>query len=451
MSLWRGLTRRLLVVAILFALLGALAVTAWSTRNAFHQVIARVLHPEGPPMRLMRARCNDDPSRFVERHVTGTTTHAYDIDSGRSANLQAPPPPSRAIDVLRSGTPVVIRMEGMDTGILVLRGDPSGPCSVMVGRWSRQFVVHDAAVRAIVISVVIFVVAILVAAVVAVGPFVRRIQRLAGRAERVGESGFEAGHDRIGDALTTVGQVVDRAHRRIIADREVLLDQQQALERHLTDVAHDIRTPLASAQLALESLVHGDALPDAAERALEDVVYLGALVENLRIVSRLEDGADLPPSGPCDWLPIVDRVVARFAALGRLRRISVFGARPDDPVWAAGDAAMAEQMLANLVHNAVTYGHAGGHVAVSLEVQGERFCLRVVDDGPGVDPDVVERLGERALRGAEARRRAPGGSGLGLAIVRAVCARWGWTVTFEANAPTGLRVTVTGGIDGSVR
>jgi signal transduction histidine kinase len=172
---------------------------------------------------------------------------------------------------------------------------------------------------------------------------------------------------------------------------------------------------------------------------------MGALTENLHLASRLADGAD-PLRGDLEVElgALVDQVVRRFGMLGRLREIEVHGGRPDAPVTVRCNPAMAEQALANLVHNAVAHGEPGGHVAVLLSTHADGFTLTVVDDGPGVPPTDLPRLSERTFRSDEARRRDPKGSGLGLTISSEVCRRAGWTLRLESEQPRGLRATITG-------
>ena len=107
-----------------------------------------------------------------------------------------------------------------------------------------------------------------------------------------------------------------------------------------------------------------------------------------------------------------------------------------------GDLTLLEQALSNLVHNAIRHNHAGGHVAITLDVDGDRFELAVRDDGPGVSHAELTRLRERGFRGEEARGRD--GQGLGLAIVSRVAERHG--LTFELASPEegGLLATLSG-------
>jgi signal transduction histidine kinase len=79
-----------------------------------------------------------------------------------------------------------------------------------------------------------------------------------------------------------------------------------------------------------------------------------------------------------------------------------------------------------------------------LDAHDGAFTLSVADDGPGVPPAEMPRLGERTFRSDEARQRDPRGSGLGLAITSEVCSRCGWKLGFDRELPRGLRVTLQG-------
>jgi len=120
---------------------------------------------------------------------------------------------------------------------------------------------------------------------------------------------------------------------------------------------------------------------------------------------------------------------------------------PERAFEANGDVTLLEQAVSNLVHNAIRYNHEGGHVAVTLE-EGERgqFRLVVLDDGPGVAPEELERLVERRYRSDDARSRSLGGNGLGLAISLDVAKRHGFVLALQLEQPTGLRASLCGAL-----
>ncbi|MET0594662.1 MAG: HAMP domain-containing sensor histidine kinase, partial [Polyangiaceae bacterium] len=229
-------------------------------------------------------------------------------------------------------------------------------------------------------------------------------------------------------------------------DANRLEERQRALERYLGDIAHDLKTPIASLQIALEQATKqstNSELSDLLKGSLNDVIYLDALTTNLRLACQLREGWN-PAEGKVELGETVDRVVARARYFAKNRGMAIEAARPDVPVFVACHPTAVEQAITNLVENAIAYGDPGGHVAVLLEADKTSFTLVVTDDGPGVPPAELPRLGERTFRTDEARQRDPSGSGLGLAITSEICKRCEWKLSFEAHEPRGLQVTIAG-------
>jgi signal transduction histidine kinase len=121
-------------------------------------------------------------------------------------------------------------------------------------------------------------------------------------------------------------------------------------------------------------------------------------------------------------------------------------AAPDTALVVRASAVATEQALTNIIQNAVTYVDDGGRVAIVVRSDDERgtFTIDVRDDGPGVPPTELPRLGTGTFRSDEARQREPRGRGIGLAITAEVCRRFGWTLSFHALEPRGLDVRIEG-------
>ena len=249
-------------------------------------------------------------------------------------------------------------------------------------------------------------------------------------------------------------ELTDEDRAALQAQMDALAQRDATLTAFVANTTHDVMIPLTVLQGHLvglrRRLEDGSTEQELAELALEESDYLGALMQNLGAAARL-DARDQPLElGPVDLGALVERVMTRHAPIAAQKGVQIDHAVPPTPLRARGDLTLLERLVGNLVHNAVRYNREGGHVAVVLEATEGGFTLRVLDDGPGVTPEELPRLGERRFRSEAARTRQPGGSGLGLAIARDVAERHGFALRFEANAPQGLAAILSGPrLDGS--
>lgn len=178
---------------------------------------------------------------------------------------------------------------------------------------------------------------------------------------------------------------------------------------------------------------------------MREAQYIGALVHNLAAAARLDAVAEVTTQADVDLGALVARVVARHLPIARSFGIALELAEPATPITVAGDVILLEQAIGNLVHNAVRYNRAGGHVAVLVEADApRRFVVSVIDDGPGIEAHELASLLERGHRGDDARTRRPDGSGLGLDITQRVAERHGFELTFRASEAGGLHVELRG-------
>lgn len=456
MKLPRGLTARVLTVSLLAALLTIPIVIVPVAQWVAQFSIRRTFGTSHLLVESLAEQCRERPASWT-LNIDGSTVYAYDRDTQASSNPAAPSLDAQLFDRLRSGEDMPSRLRWTPPfggRILVSTGE-TGPCSLLSISWRPTGDAQNMHTR-LMISILILVVFLsgLFAILIAIRPLLIRISALDRAAAHIGDADeFSPIQDTTDDALGRLAARIADSHERIVAANEALKQRATALEEHLADVAHDVRTPLAALQLRLEQLA-GDkstSAPQLSARreqvmaSLEDVVYLTSLIENLRLATRLQEQlGTVSRTMEIDLGRIVCRVVARFDALGAMRAVRVRGSWPEKPVTVRCDPAAAEQALTNLVQNAVVYGHAGGSVTVVLDRVQRGFELSVIDDGPGVPPNALPRLAERRFRGDDARSRGPTGSGLGLAIVAEVCARHDWTLDFERREPQGLAVIVRG-------
>jgi signal transduction histidine kinase len=232
----------------------------------------------------------------------------------------------------------------------------------------------------------------------------------------------------------------DEVRRLAVTLNDMLerLERSSARQRSfVADAAHELRSPLTAirAQLEVARAHPGEADWEAVSAdSLADVERLSQLVDDLLILTRVEERGARPPVGEVDLASVADDVVARTVSGVAVRRTGA-----DELVVRADGGALA-RIVANLVDNAVRYATT----TVTVDVRdgmGGGGVVSVADDGPGIPAAQRERVFERFTRLDDARSRAVGGAGLGLAIVRELARSQGGDVTLEDNAP-GLRAVV---------
>lgn len=222
------------------------------------------------------------------------------------------------------------------------------------------------------------------------------------------------------------------------------LDQtEQVRARLLSDLAHEVRTPLTTLTTYLDALDDGVAEPSPQTLSVlrEQVDRLTRLAQDMGAVSRAEEAAVSLRAEPVSVQDLVESVVAPLRP--HLPGSLVLEVDIPDAAAVRGDRARLQQVLTNLLDNACRHTPAG-RVSVVAVVQERSVEIRVADTGDGVPAEALPHLFERFYRADTARDRDHGGSGLGLAICRAVVHAHDGTVTASSAGPgQGATFTVT--------
>lgn len=245
-----------------------------------------------------------------------------------------------------------------------------------------------------------------------VGP----ISDLAVVARGISRGDYEARVDVGGsDELTVLG----RAFNEMAAS---LASAEERRRQLLSDVAHELRTPLATIDAYLEGLADGVVEPSADTWGLlrNECGRLGRITEDLTKVSRAEErqlDLRVQPIAAVALLEVAaGAATPAFAAKGVELQVSPVG----DGLHVSVDPDRLGEVLANLLGNALRHTPGGGTVTLAAERADDDVVLTVTDSGEGLAPDDLERVFERFYRADRSRSRDQGGSGIGLAIARAL-------------------------------
>jgi two-component system sensor histidine kinase KdpD len=209
-----------------------------------------------------------------------------------------------------------------------------------------------------------------------------------------------------------------------------------------SSVTHDLRTPLASIKAGVTSLLDETAHHDPEQRRellttiLEETDRLNRLVGNILDLAKIRAGALIPRRTPTAIDEIAEAVVERIRSRAPEVRVELrFAPRLPD---AAVDPVQIDQVLTNLLENAVRHSPAGGTVRVHLAQAGRAVRVRVADEGPGIPPEEREKVFEAFYRGGRAPETS--GSGLGLTIAKAIVTAHGGRIWVEETTGGGTAV-----------
>jgi two-component system phosphate regulon sensor histidine kinase PhoR len=230
-------------------------------------------------------------------------------------------------------------------------------------------------------------------------------------------------------------------------DRSAEADVSRAHTDFVANASHELRTPLASIIGYVETLIDDDAAVDAKtarrfhETVLREAHRLQALVSDLMSLSRVEAEKHEQPNELLDFGKLVAKAASEAGRPEDKARIKVKTAR--DKLRVHGDAQQLEQLVRNLVDNAVKYGDPDQPVQVEVSrAENGRAVLTVIDRGEGIAPEHLPHLTRRFYRTDPGRSRAAGGTGLGLAIVKHIVERHRGWLDIESRQGIGTTVTV---------
>lgn len=298
----------------------------------------------------------------------------------------------------------------------------AGPAIVgavtMLGAWSMFISRHDTQFVVILVAAACVLAAGL--AHVLGSPLLEDLDRIASTAHRLGRGELDARvsldrPDELGELAGSFDAMADRIERSV-ADRQAAEADRQFM---LSALVHDARTPLTAMKAAIEALQDGMAPnPDRYLESINaEVRAVNSILDNLHVLGRIDAAAIVIDPVPVDLVASVRGAADAIEPLAAKYRVSISIDGPDRAV-AAGAEAETSRVINNLLSNAIRHAQHPGEVQVQISADSTEVSVQVIDDGPGLAADFIERAFEPFVRAGEARARIDGGAGLGLAVVK---------------------------------
>lgn len=298
-------------------------------------------------------------------------------------------------------------------------------------------------VQAVGLVAVVSAAVLLAASVVAwtlAGRVLRPVARLTDTATRITESDLSAripveGDDELDRLGATFNAMLDRLERASTTQRQFL-----------NDIAHDLRTPLTVVRGHLEMLdddPHSRA--ETLELVTDELDRMGRYVADLLVLAKAEQ-PDFLRLGLVDLGEWAEDLLTNAERLGERHFVLEHAPQPGVAI-AEADGERLTQAVLNLILNAVQHTSAGDEIRIAVQVVRGEAVVTVSDTGPGVEPELLSHLFERATRGDRSRGDRREGTGLGLAIVRAIAEAHGGSASVESEPGQGATFTLTVPLD----
>lgn len=220
--------------------------------------------------------------------------------------------------------------------------------------------------------------------------------------------------------------------------------EKNRLKRQLTNnINHELKTPVASIQVCLETLLSGINLSNEKRQELIEKCYvnnerLRRLLNDVSLITRMEDGSQLISKEPVIVNDILDEIAQELEIMPEDERLTLH-LKFDEQIVVEGNLSLIGSIFRNLTENAIAYS-GGKNLYIALIENNEQYCkILFEDDGCGVDNNQLSRLFERFYRVDKGRSRQMGGTGLGLSIVKHAVQFHGGTITVANRIGGGLR------------
>ncbi len=357
----------------------------------------------------------------------------------------------RTESVMRPG-PEAAKILGVDpdmpTYLVAVPTEEDGVAVVVLvaSTWVDQQI--GLVVRVLMFAGALGVIASLVSGWLIAGIAVEPFKRLSGLATSLLPEQLDRLNDPDENGLADAGPEVQRLAAQLEDARSQLSRAFASQARFLSNVSHEIKTPIATLLLEAQTIDRGSLSEEAeefVESAEEEMRKLGRLVESFLTLARVRDGGNPRAPKRCGANELVMDAVEDCLAAAEQHAVRL------DPVLAADEAGLDAQlegdpdllrtMVNNLIRNAIRFSPEEESVRIVASVQGERFTVDVQDHGPGLPPELINKIFDRFVQGTDEVRRERG-HGLGLAIAQGIAELHGGTIRVRNLDPRGAEFSV---------
>ena len=305
--------------------------------------------------------------------------------------------------------------------------------------------------RISVIAVLVIVLAAGTIGFLVFGLLTRRLKRLSRDVARLsdappnGGAGIDIEARDDGDEIDRLTATFEAMSHRIREQFDQLRENDRLRRELVTNISHDLRTPLSAMQGYLDTLlIKDDRLSDEDRRryleiARQHTLRLGVLVGDLFELAKLDSASVTPSPEAFSVLELVHDIALEFRIEAERRDIRLSVERNVGPALTLGDIGLIQRVLENLVRNAVNFTPKGGEVVLSITERPQSVAVAVTDTGPGIPEEDIPHIFDRFFKAPKGDESRSDSSGLGLAIVKRILDLHGSRITVTSRVSAGTR------------
>ncbi len=243
-------------------------------------------------------------------------------------------------------------------------------------------------------------------------------------------------------------QAVEKRAQELAREKEEMERLDRFKTTFMLTVAHELRSPVASAQSLIRALVKGlagtlnEKQGDIISRVEAQLEMLMALIDDLLDLAATKDTLPQPALEPTSLAPVLKDVLSEFEAQAEEKGISIDRDISTGDLWVKADEEGLRKVLTNLISNAMKYTSAGGRVQISASAGDGEVRIQVKDTGIGIPANAIPMLGREFFRAPNAKEAGIRGTGLGLSIVKGQLNRFQGRMQVHSEVEQGSEFTV---------
>lgn len=433
---------------LLFTFVGALVMfaTLRHTTNDYHEVLVRL----SGDLAQEYEECGGDAAKMAKFFAEDSETHGHEnvfllvTDSDGAVKVSSTHNKTILEEMVENAASksTTYRIAGVSAdgirpiAVRVRKSRLGDGCVLSVGYNVTKDELHAVRMGALVGSSLVFV--WLVGA--GLGAFLGRrftapLRKVAAAAGRIADGDYS-----VRVPVTSEGQEIvdlENAFNSMAAENEKTLSDLRALT---DDIAHDLRTPLTRIRAAAETAALAEGEHPLAEDVCEEASSMLEMINTMLDISQTDSRIRRTPREQIEMVAFTGHVIELYSVLAEESSVSLSATMPDAPLYVSAHKGRLQQMLGNLLDNALKFTPKGGRIEVRLA--SNPFSLSVANTGPGIPASDIPHVFKRFWRG-DGSRSLPG-NGLGLALVKAIVTSYGGSVKCESTPGEWTVFTVTG-------